>query len=135
MSDRKPPGQSWRSWIEQHIKRAQEAGEFDDLPGKGKPLAHLQEVYDPDWWAKGLIAREKLSLLPPALAIRRRVEQEIPRILRLRREDDVRIALGKLNAEISHTNRTVVEGPMTGTSLIDEDEFLRRWRSRSQGDQ
>jgi len=128
VSDRKPPGQSWRSWIDQHIKRAQEAGDFDDLPGKGKPLADLNEVYDPDWWAKKLIAREKVSLLPPALAIRRRVEQEIPRILRLRREEDVRIALGKLNAEIARTNRTVHEGPMTSTTLIDEDDLLERWR-------
>ena len=118
--------------MDQQIKRAQEAGELDDLPGKGKPLAHLQEVYDPDWWAKKLIARKKVSLLPSALAIRRRVEQEIPRILRLRREDDVRIALGKLNAEISHTNRTVHEGPMTSMTLIDEQEFVERWRDRNQ---
>jgi hypothetical protein len=128
VSGRKPPGQSWRSWIDQHIRQAQEAGEFDDLPGKGKPLAGLNEVYDPDWWAKKLIAREKVSLLPPALVIRRRVEKEIPRILRLRREQDVRIALGKLNAEISRTNRTVHEGPPTTVSVIDEDEFVARWR-------
>jgi DnaJ family protein C protein 28 len=28
----------WESWIDQQIREAQERGEFDDLPGKGKPL-------------------------------------------------------------------------------------------------
>jgi DnaJ family protein C protein 28 len=28
----------WESWIDQQIREAQERGEFDDLPGRGKPL-------------------------------------------------------------------------------------------------
>jgi DnaJ family protein C protein 28 len=36
--------------IEEHIRRAMEQGEFDDLPGKGRPL-NLDEnpLEDPDW--------------------------------------------------------------------------------------
>jgi len=36
--------------IEEHIRRAMEAGEFDNLPGMGKPL-HLDEnpFEDPEW--------------------------------------------------------------------------------------
>ena len=41
-----------------------------------------------------------------------------------------RIALGKVNAEIARTNRTVHEGPATTIGVIDEDEFLERWRSQ-----
>ena len=128
MAERKPPGVSWHSWIEQAIDAARQDGEFDDLPGKGKPLEGLNAAYDPDWWAKQLIQREKLSLLPPALAIRSRVHQEIPRILKLRREEDVRIALGKLNDEIARVNRTVFEGPATAIGKIDAETFLARWR-------
>jgi DnaJ family protein C protein 28 len=29
---------SWESWIDEQIRQAQERGEFDGLPGKGKPL-------------------------------------------------------------------------------------------------
>jgi DnaJ family protein C protein 28 len=28
----------WESWVNQQIREAQERGEFDDLPGTGKPL-------------------------------------------------------------------------------------------------
>ena len=28
----------WESWIDQQIREAQERGEFDNLPGKGRPL-------------------------------------------------------------------------------------------------
>jgi DnaJ family protein C protein 28 len=28
----------WEKWIDQQIREAQERGEFDNLPGKGKPL-------------------------------------------------------------------------------------------------
>lgn len=29
---------SWESWIDTHIRIAQERGAFDNLPGAGKPL-------------------------------------------------------------------------------------------------
>lgn len=28
----------WESWVDQEIRQAQERGQFDNLPGKGKPL-------------------------------------------------------------------------------------------------
>ena len=31
-------GRDWENWIDQQIREAQERGEFDDLPGMGKPL-------------------------------------------------------------------------------------------------
>ena len=45
-------------------------GDFDDLPGAGKPL-QLPEQHDPDWWVKRLIEREKITgVAPPAIALR-----------------------------------------------------------------
>ena len=130
MTQRKPPAARWDSWVDQAIRRAQDEGQFDDLPGKGKPLAQLDRVYDPDWWAKDLIQREKISLLPPALSIRRKVEQELPRIAALVRESDVRLALEQLNEEIRRVNRTAVEGPATGLGGIDVDTFVTRWQAQ-----
>ncbi len=37
MEDQKRPG-DWEKWIDQHIREAQERGEFDNLPGAGKPI-------------------------------------------------------------------------------------------------
>ena len=61
------------TWIDKVIREATERGEFDGLPGAGKPL-DLSDTDDPDWWVKRLIQRERLdtaALLPPRLALRR----------------------------------------------------------------
>ena len=59
------------TWVDVQIRRAMERGEFDNLPGQGKPIADLGGQHDPDWWVKRLVQRENLALLPPALALRR----------------------------------------------------------------
>ena len=38
MTERKPPGTSWETWIEAQIRVAMEDGAFENLPGAGKPL-------------------------------------------------------------------------------------------------
>ena len=77
------PGQSWRggglsyeSAIDRAIREATERGEFDNLPGAGKPL-HLRNTGDPNWWLKDLMEREAISpveLLSPAVALRREAD-------------------------------------------------------------
>ena len=63
---------SWyESLVDRQIREAQERGEFDNLPGAGKPL-DLSDTGDPDWWVKRFAARENIDLggaLPGALAI------------------------------------------------------------------
>ena len=46
---------------EQKILSAIEAGEFDNLPGFGKPAAILDEPYDPYWWIRRKLKREELA--------------------------------------------------------------------------
>jgi hypothetical protein len=38
MTERKPTGMPVETWVERQIRAAQERGDFDDLPGAGKPL-------------------------------------------------------------------------------------------------
>src|SRR5215213_10307299 len=58
-------------WVDFQVRRAMERGEFDNLPGAGKPL-QLPDRHDPDWWVKRLIEREKLTgVAPPAIGLRR----------------------------------------------------------------
>ena len=38
MTREKPPDKAWDVWIEQLIQEAKNAGEFDQLEGKGKPI-------------------------------------------------------------------------------------------------
>ena len=41
------------------IRAAIEAGEFDNLPGFGRPIASIDEPYDPNWWIRSKLRREK----------------------------------------------------------------------------
>ena len=130
MTERKPPEKSWDSWIEELIEQARVDGAFDDLEGKGQPIAGLDAPYDPDWWVKKLLEREKLSVLPPALEIRAKVERALDEIWRVRGEDEVRRRVAAINAEIVRVNRTAAEGPPTTLATLDVDAVLARWRLR-----
>jgi hypothetical protein len=46
---------------ENRIRQAMEEGKFDDLPGFGKPIPDIDEPYDPDWWIRKWVKREKLA--------------------------------------------------------------------------
>ena len=132
MTERKPPGTSWESWIEAQIRVAQEAGAFDNLPGAGKPLPNIDREYDPLWWVKQLAEREQLSLLPPSLELLRKVEKELAAIETLPDEATVRRRIAALNVEIARLNATVVEGPPTRLGKLDIDQVVAKWRrSRS----
>ena len=127
MTQRKPPGTSWESWIEAQIRVAMEQGAFDNLPGAGKPLPNLDQ-YDPLWWVKQLTQREQLSLLPPSLELLRKVERELATIEKLPDEATVRHRIAALNVEIARVNATVVEGPPTRLGKLDVDQVVARWR-------
>src|SRR5215510_14077325 len=132
MTERKPPGTSWETWIEAQIRVAMEERAFDNLPGAGKPLPNLGQEYDPLWWVKQLVRREQLSMLPPSLELLRKVEKELATIKTLHDEATVRRRVAALNVEIAKVNATVVEGPPTRLGTLDVDHIVARWqRARS----
>ena len=131
MTQRKPPGMSFESFAEAQINKARRDGLFDDLPGKGKPMTNLREAYDPSWWAKKLVQRENVSMLPPALQIRKTVEDELARIRELKSEARVRDAVAALNEQILHVNRSNVSGPPTTQAVLDIDDVVARWKADS----
>jgi hypothetical protein len=132
MTERKPPGTTWETWIEAQIRVAMEKGAFDNLPGAGKPLPNLDQAYDPLWWVKELVQREQISMLPPSLELLRKVEKELATIEKLHDEATVRRRLAALNIEIAKVNATVVDGPPTRLGTLDVDQIVARWsRTRS----
>jgi DnaJ-like protein len=128
MTERKPLGTSWETWIEAQIRVAMENGAFDNLPGAGKPLPNLGEEYDPLWWVKQLAQRERISMLPPSLELLRKVETELATIEKSHDEATVRRRVAALNVEIAKVNATVVEGPPTRLGTLDVDQVVSRWR-------
>jgi hypothetical protein len=129
MTERKPAGKSWESWREELIRLAQEEGAFDNLAGAGKPFADLGESYDPDWWVKKLVQREKVSILPPALELLRKVEAQVEQIWTLSDEAEVRERMRSLNGEIARANARAAEGPPTRLAPLDADTIVAQWRA------
>lgn len=72
----------YESLVDRQIREAQERGEFEDLPGAGRPLTGSGQPSDEDWWLKELVHRENLgpSALPTTLRLRREGE-DLPRRL------------------------------------------------------
>jgi hypothetical protein len=128
MTERKPPGTTWESWIEAQIRVAIEQGAFDNLPGAGKPLPNINQEYDPLWWVKQLVQREQISMLPPSLELLRKVETELATIEKLLDEATVRRRVAALNVEIAKANATVMQGPPTRLGTLDVDRVVARWR-------
>ena len=130
MTERKPAGKSWETWIEELIHHARETGEFDDLEGAGKPIPGITDLYDPDWWVKKLLQREKLTFLPPALELLRKVEVGLAALWDVRSETDVRARVAALNAEIAKLSSRAVQGPPTHPASLNVDEIVSEWRAR-----
>ncbi len=133
MPGSKPPGVSRQSWLEGQIEEARGRGLFDHLPGAGRPQEDLGEADDPLWWAKALLRREQLSVLPPALELRKKVEATLARLPELRREADAREALETLNAVIRDTNAKAHRGPPSTQAPLDVEAELLRWRTAREG--
>jgi hypothetical protein len=130
MTARKPGNRSFTDWIDDQIRDAQERGEFDDLPGKGKPLKGLDGPHDELWWVKQWLVREGVSYLPPPLALRLEAEKTVEGLDRLSSERAVRDALEDLNGRIRHANRMpAIDGPPTTLMPLDVDELVARWHA------
>ena len=128
MTDRKPPGVSWETWIDRQVREAQERGDFDGLPGAGKPLPDLDRRED-DWWLKRMLQREGVSVTPPTIAIRVEVEQALERVARASDEEDVRAILGAINDKVRRINRLGAAGPPSTVMPLDVEEVVGRWRA------
>jgi hypothetical protein len=119
----------YESWIDRQIREAQERGEFDNLPGSGKPIAGLTGRQDENWWVKGLLERENLKpVLPTSLSLRKEAEDLMETVTRERREDSVREIVEDLNARILDSRRRHVDGPVIFIKTFDVETVVRTWR-------
>ena len=128
MAERKPAGVSWESFVDRQIREAQERGEFDDLPGRGEPIADLSHHRDELWWVRRKLRDEGLSYVPPSLQLRKEAEDLLDHLADVPTEAALRGAVRDLNRRIRETNRTVLQGPPTVTRPLDEEATVDAWR-------
>jgi hypothetical protein len=123
--------QRQHQWVDLQIKEAMARGDFDDLPGAGKPIKNLGAQHDPDWWVKQLIEREKISgVLPPALQLRKDDAELESQLDRHTAESEVRRILEEFNARVMKARYTPVDGPPLVTMPRDVEAEVDAWRER-----
>jgi hypothetical protein len=131
MTQRKPAGMSFETWIDDQITRAREDGAFDGLDGAGKPLprrAREQTSYD---WALEWAKRENadvVGMLPTGLALRKEREELPALVARQTSEDAVRALVEAHNARVDQYYRRPVEGVWVPVGMADPDEVVEEWR-------
>lgn len=128
MTQRKPPGVSFESWVERQIREAADRGELDNLPGSGKPIADIDRPYDEMWWIKKKLRREEASYLPPTLALRKEAEDALAAVGQAKSESEVRQIVAGINEKIRDAIRTPPAGPPLALMPFDVERIVRDWR-------
>jgi hypothetical protein len=130
MTERKPQGLGWESWIDRQIKRARERGEFEDLPGSGRPLPDLDSPFDELRWVKNKLRREQLSYMSPSVALRRQLHDTLQAASSAASEAEVRKLIAEINERIREANGKGIRGPSLMLTPIDAERVVREWRRR-----
>ena len=118
-------------WVDLQVRKAMERGEFDNLPGAGKPIKGLGGTHDPDWWVKNLVERERITgVLPPALALRKEDAELDAMLDRETTEEGVRRTVADFNRRVVEARRQLTGGPPVVTPTRDEDAEVAAWRAR-----
>jgi hypothetical protein len=113
------------------IRDAMAQGKFDNLKYAGKPIPGLGEVYDPDWWVKGLLQRENITGLGPTAILLRTEDAGLDARLDAQfTEKQVRDILADFNARVVDARRQLQGGPPVITKTRDVDAEVARWRER-----
>ncbi len=100
-------------FVDEQIRRAQERGDFDNLPGAGKPIEGLDKPYDPNWWARDFIARTQAD--ESARQELADLEKELARVWALPTETAVRNRVNELNER-------------AGSDVFDSNSVVNSWR-------
>jgi hypothetical protein len=129
VTERKPGGMSFATWIDQQISEAADRGAFDNLPGAGQPLPRREDDDDGQAWLREWVRREGVAveeMLPAPLKLRKERE-------RLTRDAHLLPDLGSVRNAVADLNRRITEfrripvGPPIFVPLADEDAIVAAW--------
>ena len=129
MTDRKPPGIDFGTWVERKIREAAERGAFDNLPGAGKPIPDLDKPHDELWWINRTLRDEEMASLPPTIGVVKEAEEALAAAARAGGEAEVRAIVAAINARIAEGNRKAASGPPLNLAPFDPERVVARWRA------
>lgn len=123
----------FESPVDRAIREAVERGDFDDLPGKGKPLPGAGRIgpVEENWWIRGYLEREGVpgdALLPPSLQLRKELDRIDETVTRFVDERRVREHVEEVNSRVVDHMRHPT-GPRVPIRRLDADEVVARWHA------
>lgn len=117
--------------VELSIQQAIRRGDFENLPGAGRPLATPHPTHDPDWWIRQKIEREQITGLgPPALTLRSENAALDERLDTIAAEREVRGILDDFNIRVIEARRQLQGGPPVVTPTREVESEVAKWRDR-----
>lgn len=127
------PDPRFESPVDRAIREAVERGDFDDLPGRGKPLPGAGTVgpVDENWWVRGYLRREGLSteaLLPQSVQLRKELDRMDATVAGFGDERRVREYVAELDSRVVDHMRHP-SGPPVPIRRPDADAVVARWRA------
>jgi hypothetical protein len=126
----------FESLLDRQIRAAEERGEFDDLPGAGKPLPSDSAPYRADWWVNRVVQQENAGAyaIPPVIALRKIADELTAGAVEYVSERDVRTAVADYNEQAVRARRLPQEGRAVLLPKLDADLVVQAWReARSSG--
>jgi Domain of unknown function (DUF1992) len=130
MTERKPPGMSFETWVDSQISRGIARGDFDDLPGAGKPLPRRTSDESMIAWVIEKAKQENVDvfgMLPPGLALRKEREDLPRRAATLPSEAAVRALVEDFNDRVRLFWRRPQDPPVVPVGLADTDALVADW--------
>lgn len=116
--------------VESAIEQAVRRGDFDDLPGAGKPL-DLPDSHDPDWWINQRLADgtiDRRALLPVVVLLRKEYEQRAETLAALTTERAARDYAEDFTRRVHQDRRENPFQKMLAPAWA-ADDAARQWRA------
>lgn len=129
MTERKPPGVTWETWIDRQIRVGMESGAFDGLPGAGRPVRDLDRPRDEMWWVRDKVRREGVRSVPPSVAVRRELDATVAAIAEAASEAEVRRLVAGINERVRWLNSRPVSGPPSTVAPLDVESEVAAWQA------
>ena len=120
------------NWIDRQIREATERGDFDDLPGAGKPIPNLDRPFTAEQWAADWVQREGgdlSAMLPPLLALRKERSRLLALLAEVPTEALLRETVTDFNRRLLEQYRRPQSGPVVPVGVLDVEDTVTAWRS------
>lgn len=120
----------YESVYDRQIRLALDRGDFEALPGTGKPLASDSEPYDPAWWINRVIHEENAGayVVPPALRMRKIADELLAGAVDHTSERAVREAVADYNERAARVRGLPQEGRPVILPELDSEAIVSSWR-------